>query len=116
MLGLLCALLVAPAAHSAPPERFDVQLFRPYGGALDLARVAQSQPVAHGSLVGSAFLHHMLDPLVLVPVGGQGRTASLVGSRLQLEGPVRPTVLGDIRPQGKLAIPGLRRPPGQSGL
>jgi OmpA-OmpF porin, OOP family len=150
VLGLLCALLAVPSAHSAPPERFDVQLFRPYGGALDLARVTQSRPVAHGSLVGSAFLHHMLDPLVLVPVGGQGRTASLVGSRLQLdllataglwdwaelalvvpvvvaqsgdnlegigtEGPVRPTVLGDIRLQGKLAVPGLRRPPGESGL
>jgi OmpA-OmpF porin, OOP family len=149
-LILLGALLANPAAHPAPPERFDVQLFRPYGGALDLARVAQSRPVAHGSLVGSMFLHHMLDPLVLVPVGGTDKSHNLVGSRLQLdllataglwdqaelalvvpvvvaqsgdnlevigtEGPVRPTLLGDIRLQGKLAVPGLRRTPGESGL
>jgi hypothetical protein len=57
LLCLLPALL--PAFGSDPmEERFDVQAFRPYGGPLDLAQVAQSRPVAHGSLVGSVFLNH----------------------------------------------------------
>jgi outer membrane protein OmpA-like peptidoglycan-associated protein len=151
-LHLLCLLAVLlPGASAAQlEERFDVQAFRPYGGPLDLARVAQSRPVAHGSLVGSVYLNHMMDPLVLVSKGGRDKSVGLVENRLQAdilatvglwewaelalvvpvvaaqsgdnleaigtEGYVHSGVLGDIRLQGKLAVPGLRRPPGESGL
>jgi outer membrane protein OmpA-like peptidoglycan-associated protein len=151
-LLLLCLLaaLLWPAAGYAQRERFDVQAFRPLGAPLDLARVAQSRPLAHGSLVGGLFLHHMVDPLVLVHKGTNAKAVSLVGSRLQVdvlatvglwdwgelglvlplvvaqggdnleaigtEGPVQPWALGDLRLQGKLALPGLRRPAGDSGL
>jgi outer membrane protein OmpA-like peptidoglycan-associated protein len=146
----LLAILLSPLWAQAQEKGFDVQAFRPYGGPLDLARVAQSRPVAHGSLVGGVFLNHMVDPLVLVRKGAQVKSVSLVGNRLQVdvlatgglwdwgelalvvpvvaaqggdnleaigaERYVRSGVLGDIRLQGKLAVPGLRRPPGESGL
>jgi outer membrane protein OmpA-like peptidoglycan-associated protein len=81
---LLAALL--PCAASAQLEdRFDVQMFRPTAAPTDLVVVQQSRPLGHLSATGAMTINFAVDPLVLVPIGGETKTVSVVLSRLQLD-------------------------------
>ncbi|HVE88014.1 MAG TPA: outer membrane exchange protein TraA family protein [Myxococcales bacterium] len=83
---LAVGLLVIGTAASAQTEsRFDVQLFRPSGAPADLLMVQQSRPLAHFSASGGLVFNFALDPLVLVPVGGQEKSVSVLLSRLQMD-------------------------------
>lgn len=83
-LALLLGLASASPA-SAQNQRFDVQLFRPSGAPQDLLMVGQSRPLSHLSVSGGPYFSFSVDPLVLVPKGGDVKSVSLVGNRLQLD-------------------------------
>jgi len=147
---LLLALGLSTAATAQPDTRFNIQLFRPSGAPQDLVVVGQSRPLSHATVAGGPYLSYSLNPLTLVPEGGNLEKISLVGNRLQLdvmasvglfdwaevgvdmplilaqggqnlevigtEGSVESFVLGDLRLNAKVAIPGLRRPAEGTGL
>ena len=82
---LLLTLGLSTAATAQPDTRFNVQLFRPSGAPQDLVVVTQSRPLSHLSVAGGPYLSYSLNPLTLVPEGGDLGKISLVGSRLQLD-------------------------------
>ncbi|XXF78715.1 outer membrane exchange protein TraB [Myxococcaceae bacterium GXIMD 01537] len=83
LLPLLGLAAASPA--SAQEARFDVQLFRPSGAPQDLVMVGQSRPLSHLSVSAGPYFSFSLDPLVLVPKGGDVKSISLVGNRLQVD-------------------------------
>ncbi|MFY2559570.1 outer membrane exchange protein TraB [Corallococcus terminator] len=82
---LLLALGGATLASAQPDTRFDVQLFRPSAAPQDLVVVTQSRPLSHMSVAFGPYLSYSLNPLTLVPEGGDLEKISLVGNRLQLD-------------------------------
>jgi outer membrane protein OmpA-like peptidoglycan-associated protein len=82
---LLLTLGLSTAATAQPDTRFNVQLFRPSGAPQDLVVVTQSRPLSHLSVAGGPYLSYSLNPLTLVPEGGDLGKISLVGNRLQLD-------------------------------
>ena len=86
-LGPLAAVacLAAALPAMAQVERFDIQHFRPTAAPQDLVLVGQSRPLAHLSAATGFYFNYALDPLVLVPIGGERETTSVVKNRLQLD-------------------------------
>lgn len=82
---LLLTLGLSTAATAQPDTRFNVQLFRPSGAPQDLVVVTQSRPLSHLSVAGGPYFSYSLNPLTLVPEGGDLGKISLVGNRLQLD-------------------------------
>ncbi|WP_163991995.1 outer membrane exchange protein TraB [Pyxidicoccus caerfyrddinensis] len=82
---LLLALGLSTAATAQPDTRFNVQIFRPSGAPQDLVVVTQSRPLSHLSVAGGPYFSYSLNPLTLVPEGGDLGKISLVGNRLQLD-------------------------------
>lgn len=87
-LGAALLVLAAAVPHVASAQladRFDVQMFRPTAAPTDLVVVQQSRPLGHFSATGSMTVNFAVDPLVLVPIGGQTKSVSVVLNRLQLD-------------------------------
>ncbi|MFP2959955.1 outer membrane exchange protein TraB [Myxococcus sp. 1LA] len=84
-LLLLVALGLSTAATAQPDARFNVQLFRPSGAPQDLVVVQQSRPLSHLSVSVGPYFSYSLNPLSLIPEGGDLSKISLVGNRLQLD-------------------------------
>lgn len=85
-VALAACLVAAPLPAAAQvQERFDIQNFRPSAAPQDLILVNQSRPLADLSVAAGFYLNYALDPLVLIPVGGEKKSASLVLSRLQFD-------------------------------
>ncbi|MFP2910685.1 outer membrane exchange protein TraB [Pyxidicoccus sp. 3LFB2] len=82
---LFLALGLSTVATAQPDTRFNIQLFRPSGAPQDLVVVTQSRPLSHLSVAGGPYLSYSLNPLTLVPEGGDLGKISLVGNRLQLD-------------------------------
>ncbi|AGC48756.1 OmpA family protein [Myxococcus stipitatus DSM 14675] len=82
---LVLALGGATLASAQPDTRFDVQMFRPSGAPQDLVLVSQSRPLSHLSVAAGPYFSYSLNPLTLVPEGGDLEKISLVGNRLQLD-------------------------------
>ncbi|MCE9670946.1 outer membrane exchange protein TraB [Myxococcus stipitatus] len=82
---LLVALGVSTLAAAQPDTRFDVQLFRPSAGPQDLVVVTQSRPLSHATVAAGPYFSYSLNPLTLIPEGGDLEKISLVGNRLQLD-------------------------------
>ena len=82
---LLLAVALSTTASAQPDARFNVQLFRPSGAPQDLVVVTQSRPLSHLSVAGGPYFSYSLNPLTLVPEGGDLGRISLVGNRLQLD-------------------------------
>ncbi|WP_338863181.1 outer membrane exchange protein TraB [Myxococcus stipitatus] len=82
---LVLALGGATLASAQPDTRFDVQMFRPSGAPQDLVLVTQSRPLSHLSVAAGPYFSYSLNPLTLVPEGGDLEKISLVGNRLQLD-------------------------------
>jgi outer membrane protein OmpA-like peptidoglycan-associated protein len=82
---LLLALGLSTAASAQPDTRFNIQLFRPSGAPQDLVVVGQSRPLSHATVAGGPYFSYSLNPLTLVPEGGNLEKISLVGNRLQLD-------------------------------
>ncbi|HZN94591.1 MAG TPA: OmpA family protein, partial [Myxococcales bacterium] len=87
LLAALAAVGLAAAgpARAQVESRFDVQLFRPSAAPMDLVMIQQSRPLANLSAAGGLALNFAIDPLVLVPVGGQEKSVSVLLGRLQLD-------------------------------
>jgi outer membrane exchange protein TraA len=79
------AMALSAPARAQTEGRFDVQLFRPSGAPQDLVMIQQSRPLAHFSAAGGLALNFSIDPLVLVPIGGQEKSLSVLLGRLQLD-------------------------------
>ncbi|MCP3099692.1 outer membrane exchange protein TraB [Myxococcus sp. K15C18031901] len=82
---LLAALGWSTLAAAQPDARFDVQLFRPSAGPQDLVVVTQSRPLSHATVAAGPYFSYSLNPLTLIPEGGDLEKISLVGNRLQLD-------------------------------
>lgn len=79
------AMLASAPARAQAESRFDVQLFRPSGAPQDLVVIQQSRPLAHFSAAGGLSFNFAIDPLVLVPIGGQQKSISVLLGRLQMD-------------------------------
>jgi OOP family OmpA-OmpF porin len=82
---LLLALGLSTTAAAQPDTRFNVQIFRPSGAPQDLVVVTQSRPLSHLSVAAGPYFSYSLNPLTLIPEGGDLGKISLVGNRLQLD-------------------------------
>ncbi|HYV43438.1 MAG TPA: outer membrane exchange protein TraA family protein, partial [Myxococcaceae bacterium] len=79
------AMVLSAPARAQAESRFDVQLFRPSGAPQDLVMIQQSRPLASFSAAGGLAFNFAIDPLVLVPVGGQEKSISVLLGRLQMD-------------------------------
>src|SRR5262249_24928679 len=79
------AMAISTPARAQTESRFDVQLFRPSGAPMDLVMIQQSRPLANLSAAGGLAFNFAIDPLVLVPIGGQEKSISVLLGRLQMD-------------------------------